>query len=204
MKRLIVVLTIVLFFMAPGVSGAVLDNDAVIGAVEDYLNSVSTLKARFIQTADDGGQAAGDFLLKRPGRMRFQYDPPVKDFIVADGTFIYYYDSEIRRASSTLISKSLADFFLHKDIKLSGDVSVTGITQAEGTLQITIVQTDDPVSGSMTLFFTAQPLSLNGWRVTDAQGLVTEVTLSDIETGIPLERNLFFYYDPIHQQEKFN
>ena len=175
-----------------------------VKSVEDYLGGITTLRAHFIQTANDGKQLTGIFYLNRPGRMRIEYTPPVKDFIVADGFLIYYYDGQMKQQSSTPISKSLADFFLRKDLKLSGDISVSDIRRDKDTLQMTLVQSHNPLAGSLTLILGANPLQLRKWRIVDAQGLVTEVSLSDIETGIALDSNLFHYYDPAHKAHLYN
>jgi outer membrane lipoprotein-sorting protein len=188
------------------------ERQAAIQSVEDYLGSLSTLKARFVQIANDGKQVEGTFYLKRPGRMRIDYDPPVKDFIVADGALIYYYDAELKQVSDTPISRSLADFFLRKELRLSGDVSVSDVKRDNGsdvkdgkpTLQLSIVQTSNPLAGSLTLILNQNPLQLQSWRVVDSQGIVTEVKLLDIETGIHLDSNLFHYYDPAHKEHLYN
>lgn len=176
-----------------------------VKAVQDYLQNLKTLKARFIQTANDGRQLGGDFLLKRPGRMRFEYDYPVKDFIVADGLMIYYYDAEMKEQKNTLISQSLADFFLRENVRFSGDVKISDVKRAGGLIQITLVQTKDPAAGSLVLGVTEKPeLELKKWRVVDAQGMTTEVELFDVQSGIKLDNSKFHYYDPDHKKEKYN
>lgn len=169
-----------------------------------YLNSVSTLKSRFLQTTGDGKQVTGTFLLSRPGRMRFEYDPPVEDFIVADGTLIYYYDGQMRQQSSIPISKSLADFFLRPDLKLSGDIGVSDIRRANGLLQVTLAQSQDRMAGTLALLFAEEPLRLKKWRIVDAQGMTTEVELYEIKSGIALNNSLFHYYDPDHKKSFIN
>lgn len=192
-------------FLLPAVSFA--DDparDQAVKSVEEYLGNLTTLQARFVQIANDGKQVQGTFYLKRPGHMRIDYDPPVKDFIVADGALIYYYDGEMKQVSDTPISRSLADFFLRKDLKLSGDVSVSDVKKDNGTLQLTIVQTRNRLAGSLTLVLNENPLQLQSWRVVDSQGLVTEVKLLNIETGIHLDSDLFHYYDPARKAHLYN
>lgn len=176
-----------------------------INTVESYLNSLVTLQSHFIQTANDGRQATGTFMLKRPGRLRFEYDPPVKDFIVADGGFIYYYDGQMKQQSSTPISKSLADFFLRDELRLSGDISISDIKRMEDhLLYLTLVQSKDPLAGSLTLMFGENPLELKKWRIVDAQGLTTEVALSDTRTGVSFDNNIFHYYNPEKKESLIN
>jgi outer membrane lipoprotein-sorting protein len=174
-----------------------------VQAVEAYLNGLGTLKSRFIQTDNDGKQVGGTFMLKRPGRMRFEYDPPITDFIVADGLLIYYYDGQMKQQSSVPIGHSLANFFLRRELKLSGDVEVSEVKRGGGLLQITLTQTKDPFAGSLTLGLSEKPLELKKWRIVDAQGLITEVELFDSESGIKLDGSKFHYYDPSRKVEKF-
>lgn len=176
-----------------------------VKAAQDYLQNLKTLKARFIQTSNNGTQLGGDFMLKRPGRMRFEYDHPVKDFIVADGLMIYYYDAEMKEQKNTLISQSLADFFLRENVSFSGDVMVTDVKRADGLLQITLSQTKDPRAGSLVLGLTEKPeLELKKWRVVDAQGMTTEVELFDVISGIKMDNSKFHYYDPEHKKSRYN
>ncbi len=177
---------------------------------EAYLNSMGTLKARFVQTDNTGHQLAGDFLLKRPGRMRFEYDAPVTDFIVADGTFVHYYDGQMQQQSSAPISKTLANFFLQPKISLSEALRVDEIRREKDDtmLILTLSQVKDPLSGNLSLVFDRNAktgaLQLNRWRIVDPQGLITEVALSDIEAGIRLSNDQFHYYDPKRGRPKYN
>lgn len=183
---------------------------ADVQAAEDYLNGLRTLKARFVQTDNEGHQLAGTFLLKRPGRMRFEYDTPIKDFIVADGTFVHYYDAKMKQQSSAPISRTLANFFLQKDITLSGDIFVDEIRREkdDSLLILTLSQKKDPLAGNLSLAFARDPksgaLSLLKWRVIDPQGLITETALFNTETGISLKNDQFHYYDPERTKPQYN
>ena len=68
-----------------------------ITQAESYFTGLKTVKSRFVQTSADGSQTRGTFYLNRPGKLRFEYDPPSKDFVVADGLFIYFYDGEMKQ-----------------------------------------------------------------------------------------------------------
>jgi len=81
---------------------------------------------------------------------------------------------------------------------------VTQVSEEEGLLAVSLVRTGNALSGSITLFLTPEPLQLQKWRVVDAQGAVTEVALSGIETGITLSSGLFHYYDPERQKPVYD
>ncbi len=163
---------------------------------ESYLNGLKTMRADFIQTAQDGRWAGGTFYLSRPGRLRFEYEDPIDDFIVADGTFIFYWDGELEQQSNALIGRTLADFILREDIALTGDITVTGVDYTDTDLRIRVVETDEPDQGELTLVFDRDPFRLVQWTVVDGEGGSTTVELFNPRIGVALDRDLFFFRDP--------
>lgn len=164
---------------------------------ESYLQTLKTVKARFAQTNPDGSVSKGTFYLSRPGRLRFEYDAPITDFVVADGFLIHFYDGVAKQASNAPIGQTLADFLLRKKITLSGDVKATRVRRGGGLLQITLVQVNDPGAGSLTLGFTEGPeYQLKKWRVVDATGAITEIDLSEFQPNVTLAPSLFVYNSP--------
>ncbi len=180
------------------------DIPAEAAKIEAYLKTLDTAQARFVQTTHDGTQLVGTFYLDRPGKLRFEYDDPIEDFVVADGFFIYFYDAELQEQTNAPIGATLADFLLREDISLSGDVSVEDISRSGGFLQVTMSQTSDPHAGSLMLALKEDPMTLKKWRVVDAQGLITEVELFYLKTDIKHPKGLFAYIDPNRGQQRFN
>lgn len=175
-------------------------DQADVKMAEQYLQNLKSARARFVQTTHGGTQLVGTFYLQRPGKLRFEYDLPIEDFVVADGTFIYFYDAELGEQSNAPIGQTLADFFLQKNISLSDDVTVESVERKGGYLQIKLVQASDPEAGSLTLGFKEDPLTLSKWRVVDAQGLITEVELFYLKPDIKHPADLFVYKDPSGQR----
>lgn len=176
-------------------TGALAAPDPAVKKAEDYLRGLTTAKADFIQRSTLGGMLTGTFYLDRPGRLRFEYNE-VKDFIVADGLFIYFYDSELGEQTNAPIGQTLADFLLRADLKLSGDLTVTEVYSRDGFTYLTFAQTDDPSAGNVQLVFTEVPYQLRKWIVTDAQGAITEIELKNMERDLKLDNRLFGYIDP--------
>jgi len=181
-------------FLAPHSAASQIRNEDVAKA-EAYLSGLDTAKADFIQRASTGSILTGIFYLDRPGKLRFEYNE-VKDFIVADGLLIYFYDSEMGEQTNAPIGQTLADFLLRKNLKLENDITVSEAFRKDGYSFITIVQTDDPAAGSVQLTFSEVPYALRKWRVTDAQGEITEIELKNMERDMDLPGNLFAYFDP--------
>ena len=169
---------------------------AQITTIQQYLNSITTLKAGFTQLAP-GGASTGTFYLYRPGRLRFDYLTPQKDIIVADRKLIWYYDAKAGQANHAPISRTLADFLLRRDVELTGgDVTVTSFRHGDASAEITLTQTDNPGEGTLTLLLSENPWAITQWRVVDAQGRTTTVTLDHQQAGIPLDPALFVWHDP--------
>jgi len=197
MKNIIIILAFVIFV---GVAHA--DIEVREASVEDieqaekYLQDLKTAQARFVQTTHGGDQLVGTFYLSRPGKLRFQYDPPSKSFVVADGLFIYFYDGELEEQTNAPIGSTLANFFLRKDFSLNDDLIVKDAKWANNLLQIKVVQAEEPDAGSITFAFDESPFTLKKWRVVDQQNMITEVELFYLTSGITHKKGLFVYKDP--------
>jgi outer membrane lipoprotein-sorting protein len=178
---------------------------AAVAQAESYLRGLHTVQSRFVQTAQDGRQLTGTFYLNRPGKLRFEYDAPVTDFIVADGIFIYFYDGEMGEQSNAPIGQTLADFLLRENLRLGGgEIRVTDAHRAGGLLQITLTQKSDPGAGSLTLYFTENPMALKKWRVLDSTGASVQIELFQMQTGVKLADNLFVYVPPKSGRPSYN
>ena len=193
---------ILAWFFGPTLPAQAASED--VQKVEKYLNGLNTARSKFTQIDPDGVRTTGTFYLNRPGRLRFEYDPPVNDFVVADGSFIYFYDAAVKEQSNAPIGQTLADFILRPDLNLHGDIIVTDVKRAAGLLQMTLVQAADPSAGSLSLGFSENPLTLKKWRVVDPQGAITEISLADMQTGMRLDKDLFFYHDPSRDVQRLN
>ncbi len=170
---------------------------ADIARIEEYLKGVRTLKARFLQVSSNGEYAEGDLFLSRPGKMRIDYDPPLPILIVADGRWLIYYDSELEQVSYVPLGSTPASILTSENLSFtSGDLIVTDFDNSAGTMRITVVRAKDPQAGAVTLVFDANPVVLRKWSIVDTQGIETQVTLVSARSGVPLNKDLFFFADP--------
>jgi outer membrane lipoprotein-sorting protein len=167
-----------------------------IDRVEAYLNGIDTLRSSFVQINPDGQQVTGELYYARPDKMRLEYDPPSRILIVANRWQVIYHDRRLKQVSHLLTGSTPLGFLLEEEIELSGDVTVTDVDEAGGELRVSLVRTDEPDQGSITLVFSEQPLELRRWTVLDAQGLPTHVVLDGIETGVALDDELFVFRNP--------
>lgn len=171
------------------------EDQADVQRIEDYLNSIGSMRARFLQVDASGGNVQGTLFILRPGRLRFEYDEPSPILIVADGTWVHYHDKELDQTSRALISDTTVEFFTRNDLQLSGDVTVSDFTRDNGLMSVTIVDTNNPDEGSVTFTFDSNPINLRQWVVTDPEGAETLVALLSFETNVTLDADMFYFYD---------
>jgi outer membrane lipoprotein-sorting protein len=195
--------TAFLLAAAPGASAAPVRaaqlspaEQSEVQAVQQYLNGIRTLTARFLQSSEDGGTAQGELSMSRPDRMRFEYDPPAPILLMANGYSVIYFDKQLQQTTYLPISSTPAWFLLRDDIKLSGDVTITRFEHGPGVIRVTLVQTKEPDAGTVTLTFSDKPLELKQWVITDPQGKRTTVALVNMRTGVPVDANLFVFQEP--------
>ena len=164
--------------------------------IEAYLNGLHTLKARFLQVAPDGSTSQGVTWLDRPGKMRFQYDPPTPLLLVAGHGLFVFYDRELKQTSNIPLGQTPLGLLLRDNLVLAGDVTVTGIERQPGEISVTLVRTGSPNDGSLTLVFADNPLALRQWSVVDAQHQETRVSLFDVQAGGTFDQDMFTFIDP--------
>jgi outer membrane lipoprotein-sorting protein len=185
--------------LVPAPAPAALPSSSVtaeVARLEAYLNDLTTLRSGFVQINPDGARVTGELYYERPDKMRLDYDPPTEILIISDGWWVIYYDRKLEQVSHLTIDSTPLGFLLSDDIRLSGDVTVTDVVRENGEMRVTLVQTDEPNEGSLELTFTENPLELRRWALFDAQGQATYVLLDALETGVPLDRELFRFRNP--------
>ena len=182
---------------APPVPVALAPQDAAeLQKIAAYLDGIHTMTARFQQATANGGAASGEVWLARPGKMRFQYDPPNQLLLLADMFYLYSWDPDLKQMSKVGLKSTPAWFLLREPISFTDGVTVTRFEHSGNTVRVTVVESAEPDAGSLTMVFTENPLALRQWTVVDQQGKVTNVSLSDEQYGMALDPKLFQYHDP--------
>jgi outer membrane lipoprotein-sorting protein len=167
-----------------------------IPEVENYINSIRTMQARFIQSNPNGSIVQGTLYLSRPGKMRFEYDPPSQLKIVADGMQVTMWDPPNRDFGQWPIGWTAASFLVKDPLRLSGDITVEKNEKVNGLTELTLVQTRKPQEGRVIVKLSDNPMALRGWTIIDGRNNRVDVNLTDVKTGIQLASSLFKYDGP--------
>ncbi|GAB5470551.1 MAG: hypothetical protein Kilf2KO_35810 [Rhodospirillales bacterium] len=164
----------------------------VVKQVEDYLNDLTTVKARFVQSASNGSYAEGMVYVERPSRMRFDYDPPVPMLIVADGYAVALYDRELKQVTQIPIWETPLWFLFKEPIQLDSKLHLTYLAYGKGSIVMTIQEEQAEGNlASVTLTFNERPIELRKWEVVDPQGVIVQTGLINPEYGVRLNDDLF-------------
>jgi outer membrane lipoprotein-sorting protein len=169
---------------------------AELQKIAAYLDGIHTMTARFQQATANGGAATGYVWLSRPGKMRFQYDPPNELLLLADAFYMYSWDPDLKQMNKVGLKSTPAWFLLREPISFTDGVTVTRFEHSGNTVRVSVVESAEPDAGSLTMVFSDSPLALRQWTVVDQQGRVTNVSLSETQYGMVLDPKLFQYQDP--------
>jgi outer membrane lipoprotein-sorting protein len=168
---------------------------ATLHQVETYLNGLRTLKGHFVQIGPTGATSTGTAWLVRPGRVRFQYDPPSPLLLVANNGLVVFHDARLDQTTNIPEGQTPLGLLMRDNLSFGGDVTVTGFQRDPGLLTITLVKTSAPGDGSLTLLLQDGPMALVGWSVVDNQGRETRIRLTDVTLGGHYDGSLFTYVD---------
>lgn len=192
-----------LFFVFSVPTAHAASNAADIARVEAYLSGIPSIVANFNQVDAKGNIATGKFYLKRPGKMRWQYEPPTPVLLVCDGSVLTYYDAELDQVNYIGIDDTLASFLARPRITLNSDsTKLIKFSAAHGIIRATIVQKQKPDEGSLTLELSDSPLQLRNMAVTDAMGNSSHIHLQNAVYGQKLPDSLFKFEDPRGNQRR--
>lgn len=176
------------------------ERDQALVMANTYLNSFSRLQARFRQSSPGGGSAIGTVYIQKPGRMRFEYDPPAQLLVVSDGSVVAVRDNELQTTERTPLRSTPLNLILGENVNLSRQARVLRVSRSGPWTMITLRDRGGQMDGQITLQFNAG--SLRSWDVIDATGARTRITLSDVTQPASLDRDLFRLPDTVDRNRR--
>ena len=165
---------------------------AQVDKVSQYLSSVQQLSGNFVQVGPDGARVRGEFYIQKPGKVRFEYDPPSPIEIVADGQSVVVRNSKLATQDLYPLSQTPLRFLLSDRIDLIRDTNVTSVRADDVFVTITIEEKQALIGTSRLMMMVgAKDYQLKQWTVTDPQGYDTTVAVSNLDTSKRPDPNLF-------------
>jgi outer membrane lipoprotein-sorting protein len=167
---------------------------AALFKISNYFNSFDTMEGEFIQVGPHGEQSEGVFVIDKPGKIRFQYKPPVKLDVISDGRSVAIRDSRANTQDLYPLSKTPLRYLLSDRIDLTSSKIVDRVREEADLVSLDIIEKGALVKGKLTLIFDRDTNELRQWIVTDAQGLSTSVAIFNTTTGKTPDPGLFRIY----------
>ena len=165
---------------------------ALIDRVNMYLMSVQTMTGDFVQVGPDGRRAEGKIFMQKPGRIRFEYNPPSPIELVADGNSLVVRDRLLATQDLYPLSQTPLRFLLADRIDLLRETNVTSVS-ADDTFISLQIEEKHTLGGThkVLLMFSVKDTQLKQWTVTDPQGYDTTVALYNLDLGKKLDPAMF-------------
>jgi outer membrane lipoprotein-sorting protein len=160
--------------------------------ISQYLSGVQTLVGNFVQIGPDGGRTEGTFYIQKPGKVRFDYNPPTPTEVIADGSSVVVRNRDLNTQELWPLSQTPLRYLLAKHIDLLRDTNVVSVSSDDKYDTVVIEQKEAMVGTTrLMIMFDAKDLTLKQWTVTDPQGLNTTVAVSNLDTTAKPNPKLF-------------
>ena len=163
-----------------------------LNEISSYFNAMTTAEAQFSQVTDTGETSTGRLFIRRPGRIRFEYDPPEATLVVVGGGQVAVFDPKSRDEPLRFpLRHSPLSLVLERTVDLAQRDMVVAHFEAESQTAVTLQDPENPDYGFIQLIFTDNPVQLRQWVVQDNSGGRTHIFLDSLTQGVKLSNVLF-------------
>jgi len=147
-----------------------------------YLNALQQASGDFTQINADGTVSTGKLLIKRPGRMRFEYAAPDNSLVIAGGSRVAVFDAKSNQAPEQFpLNRTPLGLILARNVNLNQSNMVVGHDDDGTATTVKVQDPKHPEYGNIQLKFTNNPVELRQWIITDDSGVQTTVILGELD-----------------------
>lgn len=165
--------------------------------ISKYLNGIVSATGSFTQINSDGSLSTGVIAIKRPGKVRFDYNPPERALVMASAGAVYILDRKLNARPDTYpLRRTPLSIILDRKVDLGRAGMVVGHGFDGTATTVTAQDPDNPEYGTIQLRFTDDPVELRQWIITDGNGSQTTVILGDMQDKT-LSNSLFSIDDEL-------
>ncbi|MGV1758656.1 outer-membrane lipoprotein carrier protein LolA [Rhizobium sp. A22-96] len=165
-------------------------NPNIAQAIADHFSSIKSMKGGFLQIGPRGDQMSGTFFILRPGKMRFNYDPPSRMRVICDGNNVQVINDQTNTKNMYQLSKTPLSLLLANKIDLSADM----VRNVESQLDLTKITLGNRTvfgDSTITMIFDSKTYDLRQWTVIDPQGKTTDVIINNVKTNVAFDDSVF-------------
>ncbi len=188
LSRRSLLLSLPALLMAP----PVLAQRIPLAEISRYFNSFTTAQGEFTQVNPDGTISTGRMFMRRPGRVRFEYDPPDRSLVMAGGGQVAIFDSRSNQGPNQYpLRQTPLNLILERNVDFANRRTVVGHTDDGVTTTVVAQDPENPQYGSIRLIFSANPTELRQWVIRDDSGAETTVILGNMTFGETISARMF-------------
>ena len=155
--------------------------------LSNYFNTFDTFKADFHQFSDDGSVASGVILIKKPGRLRIDYERPEDLLILGSGGQLAIFDPKgDPEPTSFPLYVTPFSIVLKNQINLVGSSNILSHDYNQGETSLSLYDPEHPERGHIELIFSGETPILDRWLIQDESGNITLMSIERYEENIAL------------------
>ena len=161
-----------------------------LAALRAHYANVPTMKGEFLQFGPTGDQSGGEFSIKRPGKVRFDYEAPSPVQVVSNGLAVMVVNKKLKTFDTYPLKNTPLKLLLDDKLDISEE-SILDVTVEDDVT--TIVMGDKQIFGNsiITLLFEPETFELRQWTIKDAQGKETSVMVFNVEDNVDISDREF-------------
>jgi outer membrane lipoprotein-sorting protein len=165
---------------------------ALVERANGYLSGLNTLVGNFVQVGPDGGRTEGRFYLQKPGRVRFEYNPPSPIEVISDGSTVAVRDRNLATQNYIPLSQTPLRFLVADRVDLFKDTNVVSVS-SDDTFATVVIEERQTLGGThrVMVMFGIRDFQLRQWTVTDPQGYDTTVAVYNLDPKQKPDPSLF-------------
>jgi len=165
---------------------------ALVERANAYLSNMQTLVGDFVQVGPDGARTEGQFFIQKPGKVRFEYKPPSRIDVIADGQSVVVRDRKLATQDLYPLSQTPLRFLLSDRIDLQRETNLVSVA-ADDVFVTLVIEEKHQFAGTnrLMLMFGAKDFQLRQWTVTDPQGYDTTVAVYNLDTNKKPDPSMF-------------
>lgn len=191
--RLLAALAAALVLVAPAFAALDAAQQAELKRITDYWNTIQTVEGQFSQVDSNGGASSGGFLIKKPGRFRFDYNPPEQLTVVADGYTVAVEDKKLETQDRYPLVETPLSVMVDENISLDRpDLKILNVERRGDAIVVHLKSTKEDAQGDLLIAFNQADLSLMYWVVRDPQGTQVTVRVGNVTQGMEIDARKFF------------
>ncbi|MEM7427872.1 MAG: outer membrane lipoprotein carrier protein LolA [Pseudomonadota bacterium] len=162
-----------------------------INKVSGFFNGFESLTGQFTQVGPRGNVSNGTFYISKPGKLRFEYNPPSPYLIVSDGTWVVIKNKKNKRTDHYPLSSTPLKLVLGHNVDLTREARVLNVAAGDGSIVLTLAAKNRSVPGQLQIVYNEERAAVEQWAIVDGEGRRTTISLSELKVGGEHDASLF-------------